>query len=146
MTSGVIEDSSCQITVDTGSDISLVRPDVLSCELETPVTPFCLRMVMGTAAPLQSKVDLKLQLGNLTTHHTFYFADIADECILGLDYLKLAGAVLDLRKSLKTIYGERIPLVGAKKDDEPVCHRVVAATTTTLPSNSEAVIPVELAE
>ena len=148
MTPGVIEGNSCQITVDTGSDISLIRPDVLKCELEGPMTPVKdsrLRTVTGTTTPLQSKAELKLQLGNLTAHHTFFLADIADECILGMDYLKPAGAVLDLGKSLMTIDGEKISLKGAK-DAEPVCRRVVAAVTTTLPPNSEAVIPVKLAE
>ena len=65
--------------------------------------------VTGTTTPLQNKADLKLQLGNLTTHHTFYLADIADECILGM---KPAGAVLDLGKSLMTINGEKISLKG----------------------------------
>ena len=99
MTPGMIADSSCQITVDKGSDISLIRPDVLSCDLQTsmiPVKDSRLRMVTGTTALLQSKVDLKPQLDNLTGHHTFYLADIADECILGMDYLKPARVILDL--------------------------------------------------
>ena len=85
MTPGVIEGNSCHITVDTGSDISLIRPDVLKCELEAPMTPVkdsCLRTVTGTTTPLQNKADLKLQLGNLTNHHIFYLADLADKCIL----------------------------------------------------------------
>ena len=45
-----------------------------------------------------------------------------------------------------TVNGEKISLKGAKKDAEPVCRRVVAAATTTLPPNSEAVILVKLAE
>ena len=89
--------------------------------------------VTGTITPLQSKVDLKLQLGNLTTHHTFYLADITDECILSMDYLKPVEAVLDLGEGLMTIGGEKIPLTGAKKDVESVCRRVVAAVTTTPP-------------
>ena len=120
MTPGVIEGNSYQITVDTGSDISLVRPDVLKAELVVPMTPvkdIRLRTVAGTTTPLQSRVDLKLQLGNLETHHTFYLADIADEC---MDYLKPAGAVLDLGESLMTI-GSEISLTGAKKEVEPVC-------------------------
>ena len=58
--------------------------------------------------PLQNKADLKLQLGNLTTRHTFYLADIADEYILGMDYLQ--------------------------------------ELSMSPPPNSEAVIPVKLAE
>ena len=112
----------------------------------TPVKDSRLRTVTGTTTPLQSRVDLKLLLGNLETHHTFYLADIADECILGMDCLKPAGAVLDLGKSLMTVGSEKISLTGAKKEVEPVCRRVVAAVTTTLLPNSEAVIPVKLVE
>lgn len=68
MIPGVIEGNSCQITVDTGSDILLVRSDVLKAELEVPIIPLKdsrLRTVSGTTTPLQSKVDLKLQLVNL---------------------------------------------------------------------------------
>lgn len=46
-----------------------------------------------------------------------------------MDYLKPAGAVLDLGKSLMTIDGEKISLMGAKTDAKPVCHQVVAAAT-----------------
>ena len=76
---------------------------MLSCEIQTSVIPVKdsrLWRVTGSTAPLQSKVNLKLQLGNLTAHHTFYLADIADECILGMDYLKPVGVVLDLGRGL----------------------------------------------
>ena len=45
-----------------------------------------------------------------------------------------------------SIGGVSIPLGRAKKDAESVCRRVVAAVGTMLPPNSEAVIPVKLAE
>ena len=149
VTSGVIGGKTCQITMDMGSDISLVRPDVLKTRLECPVTPLkdsCLRTVTGTITPLQSRVGLRLQLGNLTTHHTFYLADIADERILSMDYLRPAKAVLGLGKGTMTIGREKIPLMGIRKDAEPVCRRAVVAVTTTLPPKPEAIIPVQIVE
>ena len=143
----MIEGNRCQITIDTGSDISLIRPDILKAELNAPLTPVKdshLRTVTGTTAPLQSKVDLQLQLGNLSTHHTFYLADIADECILCMDYLKPAGALLDIGRSCMTVGSKDVPLTGATTGGEAVCRRAVAAVTTTLPAQSEAIIPVQL--
>ena len=45
-----------------------------------------------------------------------------------------------------SIGGGSIPLGIAKKDAESVCCQIVAAVSTTLPPDSEAVIPVKLAE
>ena len=82
--------NNCQITVDTGSSISLVRPDVLKTEpecSEMPLKDGRLRTVTGDTTPLLSRAGLTLQLGSLTTNHDFYSADIVDDCILGMDYI-----------------------------------------------------------
>ena len=139
--------NNCQITVDTGSSISLVRPDVLKTEpecSEMPLKDGRLRTVTGDTTPLLSRAGLTLQLGSLTTNHDFYSADIVDDCILGMDYLRPAGAVLDLGKGTLTIGSEKIPLLESKKNAESVCCRAVAATTTTVPPKSETVVPVQL--
>ena len=83
-------------------------------------------------------------MGSLTTRHNFCLADISDDCIR--DYLKPAGALLDLAEQTMTVRDTVIPLLGTAKKVEPVCCHAIAAVTTTLPPNSEAVVPVHLVD
>ena len=92
LVAGEIEGSGYHITIDTGSDVSILRSDVLGTHLKHLKTPvedcISLRMVTGHTSPIKHRVGVRLQLGSLTTRHDFYLADIVDDCILGMDYLK----------------------------------------------------------
>ena len=80
---GSIDGYECNLTVDTGSDISIVHPDILqNQEVEIqPVTP-CFRTVTGQKAPMKGKCNLKVRIGST---EVTWVADIQDPCILGAD-------------------------------------------------------------
>ena len=46
-----------------------------------------------------------LQLGGLRTQHSMWVADIADQCILGLDFLEANGCQVDLAENVLHIGG-----------------------------------------
>ena len=97
--SGTIQGRPCEITVDTGSNISIVRPDVLqgvSQDLICPVNS-CLRTVTGERAPIHGKGQLQLRIGSRVIPQELWVADIYDECILGLDFLQVNGCQVNLR-------------------------------------------------
>ena len=57
---GSVNGAACEITVDTGSNISIVRPDILGGldqDLIEPVNS-CLRTVTGERAPVHGKGQL----------------------------------------------------------------------------------------
>ena len=65
--SGTINGAFCEITVDTGSNISIVRPDILkdvSSDLLQPVHSY-IRTVTGEQAPIHGKGQFQLELVHL---------------------------------------------------------------------------------
>ena len=54
-------------------------------------------------------VDVDLKDGHGSFRMTMYVADISDNCILGLDYLKARGAVIDLGRGVLVVEGALVP-------------------------------------
>lgn len=134
----------CHITVDTGSNISIVRPDVLG-EMATqsiqPVTS-CLKTVTEERAPIRGRVKLPLQIGGQTYHHDTWVADIADECLVGLDFLVPHACQVDLKEGVLYVGDEEIPLEKPRVEEfEPHCYRAVITGTVTVPPHSEMIVP-----
>ena len=103
--SGTVNGTSCEIIVDTGSNIYIVRPDLLSGinpDLIQPVHS-CIRTVTGELAPIHGKGQLELGIGPLVIPQELWIADIQDQCILGLDFLQSNGCQANLCDQLLTI-------------------------------------------
>ena len=80
---GSVAGRQCQIIVDTGSNISIVHPDVLKrAGLDVVPTAGRLRIVTGETAPLQGRKTVQLTIGTFQTPHSMWVAEIADECIM----------------------------------------------------------------
>ena len=132
--------------MDTGSNISIVRPDVLSGvsqELIQPVSS-CLRTVTGERAPIHGKGQLQLGIGSLIIPQELWVADIHDECILGLDFLQSHGCQVNLRDGALILRGEEVPLKRSPAAPEPTCYKAVLTEGVCLPPLSEVVVPVRV--
>ena len=140
---GVIEGSPCQVTVDMGSNISIVRPDVLwRSGKEAVIHPVQsrLRTVTGETAPIQGRGRLQLTVGTYQTSHEMWVAEIADECILGLDFLQCHDCQVNLKEGVLHIGNEEVPLQ-KPSISEPACYRCCAKTSVTIPPLSEIIVP-----
>ena len=143
---GTINGKPCEITVDTGSNISIVRPDVLSGvnqELIQPVNS-CLRTVTGERAPIHGKGQLQLGIGSLVVPQELWVADIHDECILGLDFLQSHDCQVNLKDEALIIGETEVPLKRSSASQEPTCYKVVLTEGVSLPPLSETVVPVRM--
>ncbi len=115
MVQGTVNRIPCQVTIDTGSNISLVRLDVLNhaeaepCAFQ-PVTS-CLRIVKGGTAPIHGKASVQVGISSHTSSQEVWVADITDECILGLDYLGKHKCRVDLEDDVLFISGQEFPLL-----------------------------------
>ena len=107
---GSIEGIQCQITIDTGSNISIVRPDVLQDGTQIQPVSSCLRTVTGPTAPIRGRGELKLRIGGFETRHDMWVADVADQCILGLDFLESHGCQVDLGECVLQVGSQQVPL------------------------------------
>ena len=90
--SGAIGNTSCDFIIDTGSNITILRPDFWKCKtVEVPLEATYLRTVTGDSVPVRGKMIVKMRLGNYEADHVIWVADIVDQCILGLDFLLSGG-------------------------------------------------------
>ena len=101
--SGNIEGASCDMVIDTGSKITIVRPDVLQrvskdADIEVHPVNCLLWTVTGETTPVRCRGKLTLQLGNFKAVHDVWVADIENECILGLDFLISNDCVVDVQE------------------------------------------------
>ena len=132
--------------MDTGSNISIVRPDVLRGLGEGLLQPVrsCLRTVTGERAPIHGKGRLELGIGTMKLSQDMWVADISDECILGLDFLEPNRCQVNLKDGALIIGEEEIPLERSNMTTEPACNKAILLDAVCLPSLSEMVVPVKV--
>ncbi|KAJ8401943.1 hypothetical protein AAFF_G00375240 [Aldrovandia affinis] len=105
-----IEGVPCSALVDTGSTVTLVRPDVVPGGTPVEPTAVQLRTVTGELAPLVGKSILTVTVGGRAVRHPVWIAAVQEPCILGLDFLKATGCQLDLKRG--TSAPAQLPQVG----------------------------------
>ena len=125
------------LIIDTGSSISLVRPDMLQEEPE-PLQEGWLRTVTGERAPVHGWSNMQLGIGTLEIPHKMLVADIKDECILGFDFLMKHNCLVDLKESMLSIHNQQIPLQ-CPKETTLNCCKVSLDDSIDLPPMSETV-------
>jgi predicted aspartyl protease len=145
--SGSIDGHECNLTVDTGSDISIVHPDILQdqkVENLQPVTP-SFRTVTGQKEQMKGSCNLTVRIGSTKVSRPIWVADIQDPCILGTDLLEPLGCVVNLKDSILLIGDEEVPLQRIdSRHSSPPCYRAVLDETVNLPPHSESLVPVKI--
>ena len=91
-----VQGVGCLGVLDTGSSVTLVRPDVLPIGLPLERTEVQLRTVTGELSPMLGVGVMQIQVAGLQIAHKVWVADIGDPCILGVDFLEATGGILDM--------------------------------------------------
>ena len=106
-----VEGYWCKFVVDTGSNITIVCPDVTEAS-STRILPTktVLRTVTGETTPVKGWGHLRVALGNCETKHDVWVADINEEGIIGLDYLMVNNCQVDLGGKLLYVGSDEVPL------------------------------------
>ncbi|MBJ5445336.1 hypothetical protein JGG59_24260, partial [Salmonella enterica subsp. enterica serovar Derby] len=103
--------------------------------------------VTGNHAPVHGKLELQFQIGTIRVKHPAYIADIQNNCILGLDFVREHNFVVDLQESLLHHNSEEVPLCSRERAR---CHvksvSVILKEDAVIPARSEAIIPGALSE
>ncbi|UYV61916.1 K02A2.6-like [Cordylochernes scorpioides] len=114
---GFINGRSCDMVIDTGANVTLVRADVF---------------------------QNLIQIGSKIFQYKGYVADIMDECIIGLDVLRQFGLSIDIGRKLLRTSDEDIPLLTSQQLHNFQTCRVLALEDTQVPPRSECVIKGQL--
>ncbi|GBL76548.1 hypothetical protein AVEN_53283-1 [Araneus ventricosus] len=99
---GLVYDIPCLFLVDTGTNITLLRADLvrkLKERLIYTAPNLTLKTATGKKAKIQGKLDASIECGSRKFQHRVYVADITDSCILGLDFLQKFKFTVDLEKN-----------------------------------------------
>ena len=134
---GLVDGKPCDLTVDTGAERTLLREGVLD-RRDIPRADQDLCGVTGASLALKGPVDATVQVAGARERVPVFVADI-EENLLGLDYLRQVGAVLDLGEQTLVAGEEKVPLVEGRGDD-----RVTVCSSTLIPPCSETSIRVRL--
>jgi hypothetical protein len=118
---GTVAGKACKLTVDTGSTISIVRPDLLANIGGTlcPSTSY-LRTVTGDCTPIQGCGKLRVGVGSVVVPHEMWVANITDECIL-----QKYDCQVCLKDGVLVMGNQQIPLTNSSPD-APRCCRAIA--------------------
>ena len=141
MVEGRVEGRECHLTVDTGSEISIVRYDLVQSMSRVHLRPQVgwLRTATGERTPIRGWSKMELVLGRLKTTHNMVVADIKDECILGTDFLTPHQCVVDLKNNTLTVGREQVPLRMPRQVTILTCCKVTLEDCVDLPPFSETV-------
>lgn len=129
---GSVEGEPCYLTVDTGAEKTLVRPDMLTAT-SLPDASQRLCGVTGHCVPLKGPVEVRIGVGSAVERLPVYVAAIQEPCLLGLDYLTQSKACVDLGRRLLRVHGQVVPLL-----PEVDCAEVVTAERLHLAPRTEA--------
>ena len=139
MVDGRVEGRNCHLTVDTGSEISIIRHGLFQSMSRINLQPQIgwLRTATGERTPTHGWSKVELGIGRLKMSHNMAVADIKGECILGTDFLIPHGCVVDLKDSVLTIRGEQVPLQKPRQAVILTCCRVKLESNVDLPPLSD---------
>lgn len=143
---GHIEGVPCPMVVDTGANITIVRPDVLTMQLRHSIqaTTRVLKTATGETVTVHAQLKLKVKIGGAEVSHVALVADISDKFILGLDFLMAHGCSVDTEVGSLRIGAEEVPLHKPVVSQVARCHQVVAMEDTVISPYSETLVPAKL--
>ena len=141
---GEVAGFPCQILLDTGSPISIVsKRFVKKIGMDNKIVgakPCVLKGVSGGAVPMESKVLVNVALGNSARKVKVWIAEMEDDVILGMDFLKSQGCVLDLQ--LGTVKMGSTSLALACNSGKPMLIRAIRpCEAKTVPVELEQLVP-----
>lgn len=128
---GNVDGKSCRLTVDTGAEKTLVRPELLDAE-RLPDAPQRLCGVTGHCVALQGPVVARVGVGGAEERLPVYAADLDEEGLLGFDYLVQTGACIDFGRKRMRVHGQEVPWL-----PEVGCAEVVTAERLHLAPRTE---------
>ena len=152
---GFIEDRPTKMLVDTGSAVTgsavtIVRADVCSKESihYVPSTNHSVVAANGEQLQICGKARLMFHIGDFNTYYTALIVkSLTQECLLGVDFLKRFGCMVDLKQSILVMAdGKSVPLLFSTHSlNDDVCH-VSINETTVIPGRHQVHLPVHVPE
>ena len=131
-----VDGRKCVITLDTRAARTIVRPDIVSGPIES-ANGLKLHTATGESAAIKGK-KVKIRIGKTHYYHEVLVADIVDEVILGMDFMRANDFMVDVGRGV--LYHDNIELPLQPNGTETSTKRVILEHRERLPSNSETIV------
>ena len=132
--------------MDSGSTCTIIHPDIFEKihqkdQVNFDGIPTKLRMANGNITTTQGKVNLKIKIGDDHLEHKFIVAPVDTPVILGFDFFKQKGCILDM--DLDTLFIKETATTQKcnKIQNMPSVFRISLAETIKVPHRSEIILP-----
>ena len=112
---GFIMNSPCTFRIDTGADETIMSHRIYINlanvkELQPPEINKSIPGIDGKKIPVLGKVTVPIGLGERRSTRTVWVAHIQEDCILGTDFLREEGCVIDYPNCALRLGEAEIPL------------------------------------
>ncbi|XP_055836639.1 uncharacterized protein LOC129905224 [Episyrphus balteatus] len=124
--------------IDTGATASIVRRDLVKMTWLHNTNSYRLKTATGEAARVYGEVRLTIRRAELEFSHVFLVADICDECIIGIDFMKDHGIILDIGNQVLKYRNVEIPMVYGNENSTTI--RTFIKEDMCLPPSSEVFV------
>ncbi|GLV33391.1 hypothetical protein CBL_20136 [Carabus blaptoides fortunei] len=143
---GEVDGVRCHMVVDTGANVTLVHQKIIKLAQPPrsqgqPIDNMELRTVIGERAPITEQRKINIHIGHTSVMHTVYIANIEDDVILGLDFLRRYRCVIDPVNNLLRIGHEDVMLENRNQNDHMRC-QLICASTLEIPPMTEILVPI----
>ena len=129
-------DTGCNPTLlsyDAYHRIPLVKRPILQPYLST------LSLADGTPLKVSGKAEFQIEMGGKLVKHTVIVAKFITDGLLGMDFMRDHGLIIDLARDTVSCEGETIPSL-IKGQGRRRCARVTVAETVTIPAGKRTII------
>ena len=123
--------------VDTAAEVAIISDDIFS----QLASPGVIKEIRSNTAgrnqsiPSQLVGPLEVGIGTQTFHDNIYAALIADEMLLGLDFLRRHRAIINIPESFIKLGPEKIPMQDSDLAEGNI-YRVCVERTVVIPPNT----------
>ncbi|EFN80165.1 hypothetical protein EAI_14394, partial [Harpegnathos saltator] len=91
----------CSFKIDTGSDVSVINGKFVETSEKSEMESYVdLVYPTGEKVPVRSQVFVKVELGKFSLKMSMFIVEIADDCLLEIDFLTRTNAESSIREAL----------------------------------------------
>lgn len=138
-----IENVCIKMLIDTGASVTILRNDIFENLLSNPKTESVrasLVKATGELSPFYGKAYMKHNIGGKPYEHNIFLADIQNEGILGIDFLKANKSNVMFSKGYIAIHGKKIPCFSLSDEYKNPCCSISMCEDVEIPPESEMII------
>lgn len=139
----LVNGTACEAIVDCGAAITIIGRklwDLMDEDSVKPLRSKFVKTVSGELLPVISETDVVFNFGKHRVRHEVWIVDIAEDCIIGNDFLKEHGCVIDFVNNKLRVSRDKV--VRIRNESEPIreTFKVCATKQIEIDSRTETIV------